>query len=790
MLWLAVAYGLTHDKLHRGGATVVRADTDVEEFVEPLTQGLDVNAGLVISKALAGRSRGDVDEIEGLLAESAAYMASRHPDYSKLACRIELAKLRRQTGGLSFSATMRGLHETSGLLDARLYERLQGDCEKIDRAVEESPFEDELDYFGYKTLERSYLLKSGVFRERPSQMLMRVALGLHEDWDRALETFELMAQRYYIHASPTLFHSGTAKPHLASCFLLGPTDDSIEGIYHCLAKCASISKAAGGIGLSVSDVRAAGSKIKGTGGYSNGLVPMLRVFDATARYVDQGGGKRPGAFAAYLEPWHADVFEFLDMKKNHGKEERRARDLFYGLWIPDLFMRRVERDEDWSLMCPDECPGLTDECGAAFDELYESYEKQNKFRRVVKARKLWRAILDAQIETGTPYMLYKDACNLKSNQRHLGTVKCSNLCCEIIEFSNATEVAVCNLASLVLPSFVKDGTFDLHLLRRVARTACANLDAAIDRSAYPSQEAQQSNLRHRPIGLGIQGLADTFLLLKLPFDSPQARDLNRDIFETLYFAALEASNERARLVGPHESYEGSPASMGKLQPDLWDVETTDDLWNWTELRANVRRYGLRNSLLVAPMPTASTAQIVGVNECFEPYTSNLYARRVKAGEFVVANKHLVKDLAERGLWDEAMRFDIVKHQGSVLDIPRVPADLKALYKTAWELRQKALIDLAAARAPFVDQSQSLNAFIAQPDYDKVSAFHFHGWRRGLKTGMYYLRTKPALTPTQVTLDPSHERHAAPVDDDDDDDDEYDGPDGSGGEPPVCLSCSG
>ena len=604
--------------------------------------------------------------------------------------------------------------------------------------------------------------------------------------ERALETYDLMSRGHFIHASPTLFHAGLKRAHLSSCFLLGSTDDSIEGIYKALGECARISKAAGGIGLSVADVRAAGSKIKGTGGESNGLVPMLRVFDATARYVDQGGGKRPGAFAAYVEPWHADIFDVLDLKKNHGKEERRARDLFYGLWVPDLFMRRVRDDAEWALMCPDECPGLTDAIGNAFDNLYETYESQGKFKRKVKARKLWRAILDAQMETGTPYMLYKDACNKKSNQQHLGPIKCSNLCCEIVEFANNDEIAVCNLASLVLPRFVKNNEVDLEGLKQTAKVVATNLDATIDHGTYPNVAAERSNLRHRPIGIGVQGLADLYALLRLPFDSDEAQKLNVDIFEAIYVGALEASIELAKKHGPHDSYAGSPASRGELQPDLWGLDAKEldakSRWDWAQLRADLARYGLRNSLLTAPMPTASTAQIMGCNECFEPYTSNLYARRVKAGEFVVANRHLVKDLCERGLWDENLRRDLLRAQGSVQGLA-IPDDLKALYKTAWELSQKALLDLSAGRGPFVDQSQSLNCFIAAPDYGKLTTFHFRGWEAGLKTGMYYLRTRPAADAIQFTLEasaPGAAAAAAPTTIDD----------GRGGHVEACVSCSG
>jgi len=676
------------------------------------------------------------------------------------------------------------------VLDDGFRDALESDevfCARVESALRHERDFESFDYFGFKTLEKSYLARhrdgSGV-AERPQHLLMRVALGIHRGWaspqhlERALETYDLMSTRRFVHASPTLFHAGFRSPHLSSCFLLGATDDSIDGIYRSLGDCATISKAAGGIGLSVTDVRATGSSIRGTGGESNGLVPMLRVFDATARYVDQGGGKRPGAFAAYVEPWHADVFDVLDLKKNHGKEERRARDLFYGLWVPDLFMRRVRDDADWSLMCPDECPGLSSAHGPAFDNLYESYEREGKRKRTVPARKLWRAILDAQCETGTPYMLYKDACNRKSNQQHLGPIKCSNLCCEIVEFAGEDEIAVCNLASIVLPSFVKDGRLDYAGLKRVAKVVARNLDATIDHGAYPCPAAERSNVRHRPIGIGVQGFADALALLRLPFESSGARKLNRDVFEAIYFGALEASCELAKEKGAHPSFAGSPAARGELQPDLWglDPRALDETsrWDWSALRADVSRYGLRNSLLTAPMPTASTAQIMGCNECFEPYTSNLYARRVRAGEFVVANRHLVADLAERGLWTDELRQDLLRAGGSVQGLD-IPEDLKALYRTAWEISQKTLVDLAADRGPFVDQSQSLNCFIAQPDYGKLTTYHFRGWEAGLKTGMYYLRTKPAANAIQFTLDPEKVQN---VDD------------GRGKDVEVCLSCSG
>lgn len=806
----------------RGGADAIAKPRPPAAQLTPLEEqlldkvrvyarGLDLDHVIpekVVKKALAGAAALDYETVEATLAENAAYAATEHPDYGKLAARLAVDRLHASTTS-SFKETLLGLneepnpttHEPCHILDDGLRIALESDMNfvaQVEGALKQERDFEGFDYFGYKTLEKSYLLRhrGGVFgsgvAERPQHLLMRVALGIHRGWEtseqleRALETYDLMSRGYFIHASPTLFHAGLQKAHMSSCFLLGSIGDSIEGIYKSLGECARISKAAGGIGLSVADVRAAGSTIKGTGGESNGLVPMLRVFDATARYVDQGGGKRPGAFAAYVEPWHADIFDVLDLKKNHGKEERRARDLFYGLWVPDLFMRRVKEDADWALMCPDECPGLTDHCGDAFDNLYETYEAQGQFKRKVKARKLWRAILDAQMETGTPYMLYKDACNKKSNQQHLGPIKCSNLCCEIVEFADENEIAVCNLASLVLPKFVENGTVDFDALKRVAKVVAMNLDATIDSGTYPNAMAERSNLRHRPIGIGVQGLANFYALLRIPFDSAEAAKLNEDIFEAIYVGALEASIELAKKHGPHASYQGSPASRGDLQPDLWGLDAKEldakSRWDWATLRADLARYGLRNSLLTAPMPTASTAQIMGCNECFEPYTSNLYARRVKAGEFVVANRHLVKDLCERGLWDDDLRRALLGAQGSVQGISRVPDDIKALYKTAWELSQKSLLDLSAGRGPFVDQSQSLNCFIAAPDYGKLTTFHFRGWEAGLKTGMYYLRTRPAADAIQFTLDAA----AAPA--------APDAPttidDGRGEDIEACISCSG
>ncbi|CAN6443851.1 unnamed protein product [Victoria cruziana] len=643
------------------------------------------------------------------------------------------------------------------------------------------------DYFGFKTLERSYLLKiGGKVVERPQHMLMRVAVGIHkDDIDSALKTYHLMSQRWFTHASPTLFNAGTPRPQLSSCFLICMKDDSIEGIYDTLKECAVISKSAGGIGVSVHDIRATGSYIRGTNGTSNGIIPMLRVFNDTARYVDQGGGKRKGAFAVYLEPWHADIFEFLDLRKNHGKEENRARDLFYALWVPDLFMKRVQDDETWSLFCPNEAPGLADCWGEEFEALYTKYEAEGKAKKVVKAQKLWFSILVSQIETGTPYMLYKDTCNRKSNQQNLGTIKSSNLCAEIIEYSSPTETAVCNLASIALPRFVKEkglpqdsqppklvgsrGSysryFDFDKLAEVASIITLNLNKIIDVNFYPTETARRSNMRHRPIGIGVQGLADTFILLGMPFDSQEARQLNKDIFETIYYHALKASSELSAKEGPYETYCGSPASKGVFQPDMWGV-TPSNRWDWSTLREMVANNGLRNSLLVAPMPTASTSQILGNNECFEPYTSNIYSRRVLSGEYVVVNKHLLHDLTEMGLWTPSLKNKIIYENGSVQKIQEVPADLRSIYKTVWEIKQKNLVDLAVDRGCYIDQSQSLNIHMDQPNYGKLTSLHFYAWSKGLKTGMYYLRSRPAADAIKFTVDASMLKDKQTVEDED------------------------
>lgn len=609
-------------------------------------------------------------------------------------------------------------------------------------------------YFGFKTLERSYLLKiKGKVVERPQHMLMRVAVGIHgEDIEAAIETYNLLSERYFTHASPTLFAAATPRPQLSSCFLLTMTDDSIEGIYDTLKRCALISKSAGGIGVNVHCIRAKGSYIAGTNGISNGLVPLLRVYNNTARYVDQGGNKRPGAFAIYLEPWHGDIFEFLDLKKNTGKEEVRARDMFYALWIPDLFMQRVEANEKWSLMCPHDCPGLEDSWGEEFEKLYTKYEAEGRFIRQINAQQLWFAIIESQVETGVPYMLYKDACNRKSNQQNIGTIKCSNLCTEIVEYSSKDEVAVCNLASIALNMFVKpDKTYDFEKLKEVTKTVTKNLNKIIDVNYYPIPEAKRSNMRHRPIGIGVQGLADAFILMRYPFESEEAKILNQQIFETLYYGALEASCELAEKFGVYETYEGSPVSKGILQYEMWNKNPTA-LWNWETLKAKIAQHGVRNSLLIAPMPTASTAQIMGNNESFEPYTSNVYNRRVLSGEFQVVNHHLLKDLTELDLWDDDMKNQIIANNGSIQTIESIPQTIRDLYKTVWEISQKTLIQMAADRGAFIDQSQSFNIHVAEPNYGKLTSIHFYGWKLGLKTGMYYLRTKPAVNAIQFTVD--------------------------------------
>jgi ribonucleoside-diphosphate reductase alpha chain len=694
-------------------------------------------------------------ELDVLAAETAAALTPTHPDYSILAARISVTSLHKRTPK-SFSNVIDQLYNyvdpktglKAPMIADDVYKIISENSKDIDSQIITDRDLD-YDYFGYKTLEKSYLLKiDGQPAERPQQMLMRVAIGIHkEDLASAYKTYDLMSQGYFTHATPTLFNSGTRRPQLSSCFLVSMDDDSIQGIYKTLSDVAQISKNAGGIGLHIHNVRGTGAYIKGTNGTSNGIIPMLKVFNETARYVDQGGGRRKGSFAIYLEPWHCDVEDFLNLRKNHGKEEMRARDLFLALWTPDLFMERVKEDGDWTLFSPDEAPGLDDACGDEFVKLYTKYESEGKGRKTMKAQELWYKIIEAQIETGTPYILYKDAANLKSNQRNLGTIKSSNLCTEIIEYSDSKETAVCNLASIALPKFIIPGKkpkYDFNALRDIAYTATINLNRVIDVNYYPTKETKTSNMKHRPIGIGVQGLADTFALLKIAFESDEAKQLDRDIFETIYYGAMCASVDLAEKEGAYQSFKGSPLSKGLFQFDLWN-ESPSTRWDWEELRERVKTSGARNSLLLAPMPTASTSQILGNTECFEPFTSNIYIRKTLSGEFPVVNKHLVKDLVKIGLWSENLRDKIIINNGSVQDIPEIPTELKEIYKTAWEMSQKIIIDHAATRAPFICQSQSMNLFVQDANFAKLSSAHFYGWSKGLKTGSYYIRTKAATT---------------------------------------------
>jgi ribonucleoside-diphosphate reductase alpha chain len=741
--------------------------------IEKLCYGFNteyVDAIDVAKKVIQGLYDGvTTSELDNLAAETAASLTTKHPDYALLASRIAVSNLHKNTIK-SFSKTMKKLYDyidpktgkPAPLLSDEVYEIIKKNADILDSSIiYDRDFA--YDYFGFKTLERSYLLKTdGKVQERPQHMLMRVAVGIHkEDIDSAIRTYNLMSERWFTHATPTLFNAGTPKPQMSSCFLLTMQDDSIEGIYDTLKQTAKISQSAGGIGLSIHNIRATGSYISGTNGTSNGIIPMLRVFNDTARYVDQGGGKRKGAFAIYLEPWHADIYEFLDLRKNHGKEELRARDLFYALWVPDLFMQRVESNGDWALFCPHEAPGLHECWGEEFEKLYTQYEQEGRARKTVKAQDLWFAILDAQIETGNPYLLYKDAANRKSNQQNLGTIKSSNLCTEIIEYTDANEVAVCNLASIALPRFITDGKFDHDKLYEVTYQATLNLNKIIDYNYYPIDEARNSNLRHRPVGLGVQGLADAFILMRYPFESEEAKQLNKDIFETIYFAALSASNELAKKEGAYETFPGSPASKGILQFDMWGV-TPGNRWKWEDLKKSIIKNGIRNSLLLAPMPTASTSQILGNNECFEPYTSNIYTRRVLSGEFIVVNKHLLKDLVELGLWDNDMKNKIISHNGSIQNIAEIPANIKELYKTVWEIKQRSLIDMAADRGAYICQSQSLNLFVDTPSTGKLTSMHFYAWKKGLKTGMYYLRTQAATQAVQFTVEKQGGQQIQPV----------------------------
>ena len=736
--------------------------------------GLDplVSPESVAMKVIEGIYDGvSTSDLDNLAAEVAAAKTIDHPDYALLASRIAVSNLHKETKK-TFSEVMSDLYyyidpktnQKASLLADDVFNIIQEHKETLDSSIiYDRDFR--YDYFGFKTLTRSYLMKlNGKIAERPQQMLMRVALGIHKsDVESAIKTYHLMSEGWFTHATPTLFNSGTPKPQMSSCFLLTMKEDSIEGIYETLKACAQISQSAGGIGLSIHNIRATGSYIKGTNGTSNGIVPMLRVFNDTARYVDQGGGKRKGSFAMYIEPWHADVFDFLDLKKNHGKEEQRARDLFFALWIPDLFMQRVKENGEWTLMCPHECPGLSDVHSAEFVALYTKYEQEGKGRKTIKAQDLWFKILESQIETGTPYMLYKDAANSKSNQQNLGTIKSSNLCTEIIEYTAPDEIAVCNLASLALPKYVtEEKTFDHNKLFEVTYQATLNLNKIIDENFYPVEAAKNSNLRHRPIGLGVQGLADTYILMGFPFESDDAKKLNKEIFETIYYASMTASKDLSKELGPYSTYEGSPVSKGIFQPDMWGV-TPSTRWEWNVLKEEVLKYGVRNSLLLAPMPTASTAQILGNNECFEPYTSNIYTRRVLSGEFIIVNKHLLKDLVKAGLWNKDMRQKIMTANGSVQNIKEVPQNLKALYKTAWEISQKAIIEQSADRGAYICQSQSLNIFMENANFGKLTSMHFYGWEKGLKTGMYYLRTKAATDAIKFTVEKTIAAEPASVD---------------------------
>ena len=747
--------------------------------IEKLSYGLDasfIQPIEVAKKVVSGIYDGvTTAELDNLAAETAASMTTKHPDYAILAARVAISNLHKNTLK-SFSATMKRLYtyedpktgDNASMIAKEVYEVIRKNAALLDSTIIYDR-DYNYDYFGYKTLEKSYLLKvDGKIAERPQHMLMRVAIGIHQDdVQKAVETYTLLSEKWFTHATPTLFNAGTPKPQMSSCFLLTMKEDSIDGIYDTLKQCALISQSAGGIGLSIHDVRATGTYIKGTNGTSNGIVPMLRVFNDTARYVDQGGGKRKGSFAIYMEPWHADIFDFLDLKKNHGKEEQRARDLFYAMWIPDLFMKRVEDNDTWSLFCPHECPGLSDNHSEEFEKLYEQYEREGKARKTVKAQDLWFAILESQIETGTPYMLYKDHANAKSNQKNLGTIKSSNLCTEIMEYTAPDEVAVCNLASIALTKFVEEGEdgfsrFDHQKLYEITKVVTRNLNKIIDRNYYPVPEAENSNKRHRPIGIGIQGLADALCLLRMPFESDEARQLNRDVFETIYFGAMEASMELAREEKPYQSWEGSPISQGIFQFDMWNVTPDSNRWDWEKLRKAVVKYGVRNSLLLAPMPTASTSQILGNNECFEPFTSNIYVRRVLSGEFVVVNKYLLKDLVKLNLWNEDMKNKLVQANGSIQPIPGIPQNIKDLYKTSWEIKQRTLLDMSADRGAYICQSQSLNVFMEEPNFAKLTSMHFYAWKKGLKTGMYYLRTRAAADPVQFTVQKQAEPQIEPA----------------------------
>lgn len=723
-------------------------------YVDPIKVAMKVINGMYTSITTS--------DLDNLAAQEAAAMSVVHPDYALLASRIAVSNLHKDTEK-SFSKSIDALYQyvdpmtgqPASLIAQDVWEIIQKNAELLDSTlIYDRDYH--FDYFGFKTLEKSYLLRlKGKVAERPQHMYMRVAIGIHkEDLQAAIETYHLLSEGWFTHATPTLFNSGTPKAQMSSCFLLQMKDDSIDGIYDTLKQTAKISQSAGGIGLAIHKIRAKGSYIKGTNGTSNGIVPMLRVFNDTARYVDQGGGKRKGSFAVYIEPWHDDIMDFLELKKNTGQEELRTRDLFLALWIPDLFMKQVKDDGDWYLFCPHESPGLNESHSKEFEKRYNNYVAAGKYRRKIKARTLWTRIIESQVETGTPYMLFKDAANSKSNQQNLGTIQSSNLCTEIIEYTAPDEVAVCNLASVALPKFVKeDKTFDHERLFQITYTATRNLNRIIDRNYYPIKEARNSNMRHRPIGLGVQGLADTFVMMRIAFDSDEAKKLNKEIFETIYYAALTCSKDLAKTEGHYESFPGSPASQGILQYDMWKIQPSNR-WEWDLLKDEIKQYGLRNSLLLAPMPTASTAQILGNNECFEPFTSNMYMRRVLSGEFPIVNKHLLRDLVQLGLWSNDMKNKIMIHNGSIQNIDEIPDNIKDIYKTVWEIKQKDLIDMAADRGAFIDQSQSLNIFMESPTYAKMTSLHFYAWEKGLKTGMYYLRSKAGADAVQFTVDKS------------------------------------
>lgn len=749
--------------IKRNGLREDVAFEKVQERITKASNGLNVNptkvAQGVLTRIVDGITTTELDNITANLAYS---WSTTHPDYATLAGRIAISNHQKNTPSSflevvnTLASVLDRTEQPASLLAPDFIQIVRTHADDIESHIDYSR-DFLLDFFGFKTLEKAYLLRDTkrVILERPQHLWMRVAIGIWgSDLEKAYETYDLLSNKFYTQATPTLFNAGTKRPQLSSCYLLAMNDDSIRGIYKTLEDCALISQHGGGIGIHASNIRAKGSLIKGTGGISNGLVPMLRVFNATARYVDQGGGKRNGSFAVYLEPWHADIDDFLELKKNSGAEEERARDLFYAMWVPDLFMERVDRNADWTLFCPNEAPGLADVVGDEFKTLYEKYEREGRGRRVVKAQKLWFQILDSQIETGTPYLLYKDAANKKSNQQNLGTIKSSNLCTEIIEYSDANETAVCNLASLSLPRFVVNGEFDFELLRKVTKIVVRNLNRIIDVNYYPIPEAAKSNMRHRPVGLGVQGLADVFAMLRLSWESPDAAILNRRIFAHMYYAAIQASVDLAAKEGPYETYVGSPAYQGKLQFDLWGVEPLkDEGLDWNSLANDLRRTGLRNSLLIAPMPTASTSQILGNCECIEPYATHIFTRRTLAGEFIVINKHLVQALIERGLWTPQLKDSIIANNGSVSGLTAVPDDLQHIFKTVWEIKQKVLIDMAADRGPYICQSQSLNLFLADPDYKKLSSMHFYTWRKGLKTGIYYLRTRAAAQAQKFTVEP-------------------------------------